>query len=537
MPNRRLPLQTKIMILSFSIVVFSLLISGVMALGHFVNKTETEYGKRALMTARTIAKLPEVKQKIEQPNEWDQLNIIVERLRVVHNSDYIVVMNMNHQRLTHPLSDKIGTISNGEDEKAAFAEHTYLSKAEGELGVAVRAFVPVMNDKHDQIGVVLVGNVLPKMTTIMLQESEKISLTAFISLLFGILGSYILSRHVKQETFNLEPHDIVRMYTERTAAFHAMNEGIIAIDTDETITIFNEKAKHLLNLTGDLVGKNIWEVIPDTRLPEIITADHGIYNQPLQIGKNNIMSSRFPIKVHGEMVGAVAIFQDRTELTQLAEELTGVKAFVDALRVQNHEHMNKLHTIAGLLQLGKTDQALDYLFHISEEKEELTRFLNENIFDDRLSGLLLSKVSRGKELDIEVTIDRYSHLNTFPPSLDHHDFVLILGNLIENAFDALEKVQRKKKEIYISIVQDSSYLDILVEDNGDGIDDDIKDDIFKKGYSTKTTSTRGMGLYLVNQIIEKANGTIKVESEKGKGTSFIITFSMDETEEGTYDEA
>ncbi len=53
-----------------------------------------------------------------------------------------------------------------------------------------------------------------------------------------------------------------------------------------------------------------------------------------------------------KLLGAVAMFKDRTEVKKLAEELTGVKAFVQALRVQTHEHKNKLHTIAGLLQLG-----------------------------------------------------------------------------------------------------------------------------------------------------------------------------------------
>lgn len=50
--------------------------------------------------------------------------------------------------------------------------------------------------------------------------------------------------------FQLEPHEIVRMYEERTATFHSMNEGVIAIDNRLIITIFNEKAKQIFEVQG-----------------------------------------------------------------------------------------------------------------------------------------------------------------------------------------------------------------------------------------------------------------------------------------------
>ena len=124
------------------------------------------------------------------------------------------------------------------------------------------------------------------------------------------------------------------------------------------ITIFNHKAKEILGIEGDVIGKKIVDVLPDTHLLEILEINRPIYNKDLHVRNLVIVSNRIPIKVEGKTVGAIAIFQDRTEVTKLAEELTGVKAFVSALRVQNHEHMNKLHTIAGLIQLGKKEKAL-----------------------------------------------------------------------------------------------------------------------------------------------------------------------------------
>ena len=73
-------------------------------------------------------------------------------------------------------------------------------------------------------------------------------------------------------------------------------------------------------------------------LPEILDFNQPIYNKELHINQHTILSNRVPIEVDGETVGAIAIFQDRTEVKKLAEELTGVKEFVQALRIQNHEH-------------------------------------------------------------------------------------------------------------------------------------------------------------------------------------------------------
>ncbi|MED1438472.1 ATP-binding protein, partial [Aeribacillus composti] len=80
--------------------------------------------------------------------------------------------------------------------------------------------------------------------------------------------------------------------------------------------------------------------------------------------------------------------------------------------------------------------------------------------------------------------------------------------------------------IFVSIDQNKEICTILVEDNGPGIDDSVLPNIFEKGFSTKNKQNHGIGLYLVKQIVDRANGHIQVESQKGMGTTFIITFDM-----------
>ncbi|OEH92107.1 ATP-binding protein [Bacillus solimangrovi] len=529
---KQISIKWKVLLFIFTIILFSLLIVGIVLIGNFINMKERELSQQALITARTVAQLSSIQENMYGTNEQrGKINWTVERIRIINNADYIVVMDMNRTRLSHPVDKLIGAPSNGNDETPAFAEHTYTSKAKGEVGTAVRGFVPIMNNEHQQVGVVMVGYILPKLSELFSELQKEIYLTVVITFLFGGWGAWMLARMIKEEMFQLEPYEIAKLLVERTETFNAMHEGVVAIDNNKKITIFNHRAKEMLSVSENPEGKQIQDVLPDTRLPEILKLNTPIYNKELKISNKNILSNRIPIKVNKLTVGAVAIFQDQTEVKKIAEELTGVKAFVNALRVQNHEHMNKLHTIAGLIQMGNTQQALDYVFQITEEQQELTHFLSNNIYDDNISGLLLGKVRRGKELGINVQIDRQSQLKQFPPPLDHHDFVLILGNLIENAFDSFNHFHIHDKEIYISIEQDEEILSILIEDNGCGMSMDVQDHIFEHGFSTKDLNTnQGIGLFLVKQIIEKGRGNILIESYKDEGTTFTITFFMNKGE-------
>ncbi len=523
-----MPIQLKITLLSFGIVAFSILIGGIFLIGNSWSSAEKQLGKKAMVTAHSIAESAKVQELVLEPKGWELLNPIIEELRIIHDADYIIVLNNEHIRYSHPVYSQLGTYSKSSDESAAFAEHEYMSKAKGELGRAVRAFVPILNSENEQIGVVLVGQMLPTLPEMVANFKTEIQYILLLTLLFGVCGSWLMAKHIKKETFELEPHEISRLLTERTAAFNAMHEGVIAIDNKEIITIFNEKAKQMLNISGDVIGKNINDIIDDTFLPEILTQEFPVYNQEISVQQKNLFSNRVRITLGDKTIGAVAVFQDRTDVAKLAEELTSVKAFVEALRAQNHEHMNKLHTIAGLIQLGKLDDALLYVFQITEEQGELTRFLTKRIHNDNLTGLLLSKVSIGRELGIELIFDQNMKLERFPRDMDHHDFVLIIGNLIENAFAAFKNSEEDKKQVYLSIDQDDHTCTIVVEDNGCGIPEHIQHHIYERGFTTKGKDGSGIGLYLITQIVNKSKGEISFQSIGNEGTSFILSFPMDD---------
>ena len=525
---RQLSIRWKIMFLSYAVVTFTLLIGGIIIIANIQQSEEKELRIRLMNTARTVAEVSDVKDAVQQGNGSALINSIVEEIRIINETDYIVVMDTDKIRYSHPVKEKIGTPSEGEDEEPAFAEHIYFSKAQGELGTVIRAFVPIKDAELNQIGVVVAGNKVPSLLDILGGLGKAILFIVILTLVFGLLGSVLLANHIKKQMFQLEPFEIKRMHEERTATFHSMNEGVIAIDNQEIITIFNDKAQKIFNVTGHFIGQPIRSVLKDTRLPEIVENNQAVYNEEIKVSGKVIVSTRIPIRKDNELIGAVAIFQDRTEVTRLAEELTGVQNFVEALRVQSHEHMNKLHTIAGLIQLGKPEKALQLAYRTSEEQEAVTSFLHEKIRNDAVAGLLLSKMRRGRELGIAVELDPNSYFSSFSNELDQHDFVVLLGNLIENAFGSFEQVDSEQKRVDISIEQSEGVCAILVEDNGAGIQEKHLAHIFEKGFTVNKEDGNGYGLYLVKQIVDKGRGQIQISSRVDEGTSFIITFSIQE---------
>jgi two-component system sensor histidine kinase DctS len=124
----RLSMQTKITGLIFFIVGFSLLLAGSVVIGEFIHSKEEELTQRSLITARTVAGLSAVRENIDKDTKTSHMNQMIEPIRIIHGADYIVILDMNHIRLSHPNSTMVGKISTGKDEGPAFAEH--ISKLE-----------------------------------------------------------------------------------------------------------------------------------------------------------------------------------------------------------------------------------------------------------------------------------------------------------------------------------------------------------------------------------------------------------------------
>jgi len=524
-------LRTKMAILSFGSVFLAILTGGFIVVGKISVTLEKELGMRAMAIARTLAQSEEIQKNVGTPGGTAVIQPIAERTRLATGVDYIVVLDMDRIRYSHPVEERLGKRFDDADLGPALANNEYISRAEGVMGPSVRAFVPLkVEEGTRQVGVVVVGVLTPTIGSLLRTIQLELYYSLCTGLLVGLLGSVYLAKKIKNAMFSMEPAEIARLLEERQAAFQAMEEGIIAIDNNCRITIANDQARRIIGRASEnIVGKPIKEVIPNTRLPEVLETGQPQINEEMFINNIVVLTKRVPIKFKGEIIGAVSTFQDKTEVNKLAEELTGVKSFVEALRVQNHEYMNKLHTIAGLIQLGKQHEALDYIFHLTEEQQEITGFLSKNIFDNDIAGLLLGKYLRAKELRTELIIDRNTKLKGLPKYLDTGDLVVIIGNLIENAFDVVRNEIPERRKVFFSMVDGSESLIIKVRDLGKGIEAEKKERIFEQGYTTKGPKNLGIGLYLVKRYVDLAGGTISVKCPEDGGAEFFILIPKEDS--------
>lgn len=518
--DRPWSIRTKVALLATGLVLLASA-SSVGVLAYEVLETrERELGRRALSIGETVAQMEDVQANVGVAGGERVIQPIAERVRLANNVQYVVVLDMRKIRYSSPLESRVGTDFRGGDEGPAFTEQAYWSRAAGVLGPSVRAFNPIMaRGGTDQVGVVVTGILAPTWTELLYDIRRVLAVALVGSVGVGLAGAWLIARNIKRQMLDLEPHEIAQLVQERAAIFDAIHEGLIAIDRDQRITLFNHEAQRITGIDSTAVGRPIHEIISNTRLHEVLAAGEAQFNQQMRLGDTILVVNRVPVRMGNKIIGAVATFRDKTEVNRLAEEVTGVQKLVDSLRAANHEHLNKLHTIAGLVLAKRYEQAVDYIFSTTEERQEITRFLARSFCDYRISGLLLGKHSRAKELGIELTIDRASRLRALPAHLDAGALVVVLGNLLENAMDALAGLE-DPRSVYCLIRDEADGLRVVVRDNGPGIPPAHAERVFEFGFSTKGAH-RGVGLSLVKQNVDAAGGRIELESGPG-GTTFSV---------------
>src|SRR5205823_3822266 len=283
------------------------------------------------------------------------------------------------------------------------------------------------------IGMVSVGFLEPPLAQRLLSELPGFATTLLPSLAIGFVASWLLAWRLKRQTFGLEPYEIAGLLEEREASLQGIHEGAIATDRDGTITLANDEARRLLGLPADCVGRKVTQVLPAGRLLRFLSGGLKDEDEVLLAGDRVLVASRRAIMVRGHAVGHVATLRDTTELTGLAQGL-GVDSLTDALRAQAHEFANRLHTIAGLMQIGRADEAMKLIAQTSGLHQELTESLLERVGDPVLGALLLAKAAIASERGIELRVSDDTVMTQSP--LDSEDLITLLGNLVDNALDA-----------------------------------------------------------------------------------------------------
>jgi len=349
-------------------------------------------------------------------------------------------------------------------------------------------------------------------------------MTAF-GLSVGILGAIYLARHVKKILFGLEPEAIAAMLQERNIILDSVREGVITIDDKGMITLVNIEAENLLKDasivdTDVLVGKHIKDVLKNIQFDSILNEGRIITNAGVKLGDTLFIITSVPLMLNNKIIGAVFTFRKKSVVEELANQLTGFKNYSTALRAQTHEFMNKMHVIMGLIEMKAYDELKTFTKEVAYNRQSEVSYIVTRMKDITLAGFILGKISRSRELDIDFSLSDESELRNELEVPSVHDLVLIVGNIVENAFDALANFDGERI-VSLSILDFDKEIVITVEDSGPGMDEEALKNIFTRGYSSKGKG-HGYGLYLVKQSIDNLEGSIDVESVEGEGTTFTV---------------
>lgn len=498
---------------------------GILTFKQVENTIENQMENNAMDLAVTIASMDVIKETLATTKDYRVIQDKIESFRHDTRFQYIIVMDMDGIKYSYPIEYDLGKkyISGGEERVLETGE-AYVSADKNVLISAIRAFVPVYY-KGEQVGAVLVGLLNNTVYEEIRPYMFNFRMALVLGLIIGVICAAMLSYNIKKTIFGLEPKEIALLLGQRDNILHSLKNGIMAVDENGNIILLNKNAKDVLGFKDSDVGKNIsnFNLAYTRQIAEVLESEESIYNEEVKLSSRKILLCSYTImKNHrNETIGVVSSFQDLSEVKRMAEELTGIKKLTNDLRAQSHEFSNKLHTISGLIQLEEYDKAIKYISELTERRHEILGTLTYKIKDVHLAGILLSKYNKATESKIEMIIDPSSNLTVIPETITVDEVCSIVGNLIENAIDELVKVKNGK--LYIKINSDENGLKIIVKDNGLGISEEIKEKIFKRGFTTKS-GNRGFGLNIVKKIIDGAEGTIELKSDNG--TCWEVTIPM-----------
>ncbi len=378
-------------------------------------------------------------------------------------------------------------------------------------------------------------------------------------------------QNVQQARFIAEikesEEELLRNEERLQTIFDSTADYILVLDTDHRVQTIN-RAEQGID-PEDIVGKPLYEFAKpedqtrirghlDKVVGKYVRQEYSAtYERPdgTTVYFDSVAS---PIVVDGRVTGTVVSSRDVTEQTRLrAEKLELEEQYHQAQKVESigrlaggvaHDLNNLLAPILGYSEMLQEDLSPD-----DSRRETVDEVMRAGIRARDLVRQLLAfsrkQTLEFKPLDISAVVADFKKLlrrtirediemeiipstNTPPVMADIGQIEQVIMNLVVNAADAMPDGGRVTIETAVVHIDEEhavppdvlpgEYIQLIVSDTGCGMDDETREHLFEPFYSTKGDEGTGLGLATVYGIVVQHRGSIKVESEQGKGTSFRI---------------
>jgi len=521
--KRPMKLNTLVTLMVCSVIGSVLLVTFALYFMQVTRATRDGVKDTALAIARTLADSPDVKRGLQHSPENSPIQSVSDAITRRNDLLFAVVTNMQGVRYSHPNNTLLGKRFIGDDIKPALEGKENVSVNHGVLAEALRVFTPVYDDNHQQIGVVAVGISLNKVDEQISRSRWGAIWTVLFSALMGTLGTWGLVHLLKRILFGLEPYEISALFEQRQAMLQSLKEGVIAVDSQGRVTMINHAARQILLLPASSTDEpRHMPMLASLR--RVSQTGKALQDQEIDCNGRLLLCNTFPVRSQNSVIGAISTFRDKTEVRELMQRMDGMVSYVDALRTHSHEFMNKLHVILGLLHMKRYDKLEEYVIQTAQNYQTDIGAIQHKIKSPVIAGFLLGKINRAKEAGFTLTLADECQVPDTPNTEQVTVLITVLGNLIENALDAM--TGQPEGEVGLLMHYQHGWLSCEISDDGPGIDPAQMEHIFTKGFSTKGEN-RGVGLFLVRQQLEKLGGEIAVESEPGVFTQFFVQIPWD----------
>ncbi|MFG3104289.1 ATP-binding protein [Streptomyces sp. NPDC048182] len=474
--------------------------------------------RRALAIAQTTAQQPRLAADVRdtRPAPDGPVQRAAERVRRTTHAEYVVVMDRQGVRWSHTDPARIGAVVST-DPGRALAGREVMEIDEGTLGRSARGKVPLRDETGRIVGAVSVGIAYDSVRDRLVHAVPGLFAYAGGALAVGALAAWLISRRVQRQTRDLAFSDIAGLLAEREAMLHGIREGVVALDRAGRVRLLNDEAQRLLGVGGEAVGRSPDEALGAGRTADVLAGRVTGTDLLTVRGPRVLVANRMPT---GDG-GAVATLRDRTELEQLGRELDSTRGLIDALRAQDHEHANRMHTLLGLLELEMYDDAAEFVGDVVGDHRATSEQITERIHDPLVAALLVGKATVAAERGVALSVSDRTGL---PGRLvDPGGLVTVVGNLVDNALDAAAGTRHARVEVELRA--EGRTVTLRVRDTGPGIPPDRRELVFTEGWSTKEPPAhrqRGLGLSLVRRLAERQGGTVAVGAAGGSGAEFVV---------------
>lgn len=533
---RRLAFPLRIFLLL--LVVSTLLIS---ALGKYLSASFEDYLTQhvrgmAMNQAKIIASNDSVVEAVKH-RDSRRLAQIVGKLSTGSDFDYVVIGDQQSIRLYHPNPAKIGFPMQWTKPGALEKGESYFITGEGSIGMAMRAKTPIFDEHQQVIGVVSLGYLVSKINSWRLDFLLPLAGVFVFILLILMLLSWMFAAHIRRQMLGMEPQQIARVVRQQEALFGSVFEGLIAVDPEGMITAINRNARKMLGLSSpgrQWLGRHIGEVVTpadffidniEEQRQDVVCTFNGL----------NVIANRGVIRYQNALLGAIISFRSKDEISALNAQLTQIKQYVESLRTLRHEHLNWMSTLNGLLQMKEYDRVLAMVKGESLAQQQLIDNLRDAIDDRQVAGLLFGKYQRARELGLTLDLVPGSMLRQLPSAMDSTEFAAIVGNLLDNAFEACLNNPHGEKLVELYLSDEGEDVIIEVADRGCGVPEALREMIFDQGVSTKTDAPgeHGIGLYLIASFVNRCGGAIVVDDNLPCGAVFSVFIPKVKKSNGT----